>query len=560
MFGSCDMLIVGAELDLNIIRSPVRYPSFGSLLLAEDRGDLEIGTEQAEQTVIYRIYEKGEQICIVRDSFDTENGIFIRKFKTSRPISFMIQTPDYVRFLHRKPIRTMKMNHPCFCCFLPAGLAVNGYEALTHDSFLSAAFVGDIGYDWESESVTFQRGRGCMILCTHSDPNTLAKRMSGEVSRIEKLLDEEIKTVKRESRTFNANLHLLSRLTTHKGLILSDPNMPKIDPMTQYLCTRAFIAIGENRRARHILRAYTDSFSKTNRITWSESGGCKAQPAPCEDSVTPALVILAAQTLPKTKFSESITPMLCTLIKRQRAQLVRAMMPFNGNENCPEAKYLTYHGSALATVLFTESAKALCEMLGDDESELTCRLKEDIAECESRFAGNFIAQGTPLLNSPARETSSRRPRFKFGYCEYCSPRSAEPEATWLDRTHYGIYLCPECSVKGVPEKHAIDPNSRRVSYHIVLWAALMNSPLYPRGLVRQIAMSLISCPENEIVCRTDAALLKYTARKFELEEKYITAAEKLEERFDNEITAASIALDILFDTVPKKRRKRQAKR
>lgn len=41
LLGSCDMLFVGAELDLIEIRSPARHPCLGSLSLA-DEGELEI--------------------------------------------------------------------------------------------------------------------------------------------------------------------------------------------------------------------------------------------------------------------------------------------------------------------------------------------------------------------------------------------------------------------------------------------------------------------------------------------------------------------------------------
>lgn len=465
-----------------------------------------------------------------------------------------------MRTLHRKPVNSKRANYPCFCSYLPKGLRLDGYDTLECDSFVSFAFIGDCDYNWETESVTLHRGRGCMIICTHSDPNALAKKMVCEIRKNEAALEEWKPSARaKPSGGSEEAVHLLSCLTTNEGLILSDPYLGTIDPMTQFLCVRALMAIGENRRARRILRAYFKSFLRDNRVSWSQSGGCMSIPAPCEDSVTPALIILAARYLPETKFIEDITPMLCTLMKHQRNQLVRAMMPFNGNERESAAKYLTYHGSSFATILFIESAKALCEMPGEREVELVEKLKTDVEECQRHFVSNFIVEGTPLLNSPARETAHRRPRFKFGYCEHCSPRAAAPEPTWLERTHYGVYLCSECSLGGVPERHAIDPNLQKISYNSVLWAALIGSALYPRGLVRQIAMSLISCPENEVNCRADAAILKFIARKFELDEKYILAAEELESRFDEEISASAIALDVLYHIEPKKRKRRTQK-
>ena len=47
--------------------------------------------------------------------------------------------------------------------------------------------------------------------------------------------------------------------------------------------------------------------------------------------------------------------------------------------------------------------------------------------------------------------------------------------------------------------------------------------------------------------------------QFELDEKYILAAEELESRFDEEISASAIALDVLYHIEPKKRKRRTQK-
>ena len=202
------------------------------------------------------------------------------------------------------------------------------------------------------------------------------------------------------------------------------------------------------------------------------------------------------------------------------------MMPFNGNENEPEARYIPHQGSALATLLFIHSGRELCRYLKNNGSRRLEEIEEAVDSAAGHFHKNFIRDGIPFLNCPTREVIKAQSRFKFGYCECCSPRYADPESSWVEKTSHGIYLCPSClkNVPGASQKPFLDRNGRRISYQTVLAAALFGSDIYPRGLIRQIASSAIF---SEVRSSFDAAMLSYLARRYELDKKYVDAADAI---------------------------------
>ncbi len=519
--------------DIRFVRAPSNSPSFYSFGLTEI-GGLERKSEydHRNRTAVHAFYNKEDKDIIISDSFDGENGVFIRKCISSRTVKFAFSIEKQVRPFVNKPLKTSRGSFPAFCVYIPADTFIDGFDICEYDRFLLAAFCGDAEYYPESLSGHFGVGESYMIICADSDPNRLVKTALHSITQCSGLLGGQptIPEVKNCEENDPAEyLNTLISLTAKDGFVLSDPVDLCIDPITQYLAVRAFLHAGMTDNALAIIDAYYKRYAENGGILWGEKGGRKTLRSACEASVTNALVIMAALSLPPGKLSERHYSMLCALMKQQRALIANSMMPFNGNEPEPEAKYLTYHGSAFATLLFIESGRELCRRMRRSGSAELESIEPVVDEAAAHFHRNFIKEGVPLLNCPTRDIAHARPRFKFGYCENCSPRSADPQPCWTEKTIYGVYICPECSHRGASERHPvfIDPALRRISYTTVLTSAAIGTSLYPRGLIRQIAASLILYPENEIKTRFDAALLAYIARRYELERRYIDMADKL---------------------------------
>lgn len=527
--GDHSLLLGFAGVDIPIVRAPSGSPSFGSFTI-DDPGASEFKSEYDHscELAVHTLYNGRYRDVILCDRFERGESVFIRRCIASRRVSFSFSFENQVRRFFTKPLNTSHGTFPAFCTYIPASAQIDGFNVCGHDRFLLTAFCGEAELFTEMMTGCFNAGESYMIVCADTDPDRMIKRALSAISRCAQLIGNESPPKMKKAAESDAAEHLnaLISLTSKEGFILSDANEVRVDPITQYFCVRAFLHAGMPDRALAIIDAYYNRFAERGQFLWLEKGGGISLDSACPAAVTNALVVLAALSLPKDMLGEKHHSMIHTLMKQQRDLLSKGMLPFNGNEDTLEARYLTYQGSALSTMLFIESAREFCRRALPADAE-SIALAAD--EAMSGFHRNFVKDGSPLISCPTRDISHARPRYKFGYCENCAPRSADPRPCWTHRTAYGVYLCPDCLGSGASDRHPVfvDPSLRRISYTTVLIASLIGSSIYPRGLVRQIAASLIMYPENEIKSQTGAALLAYVARRYELDGKYIDRADSL---------------------------------
>lgn len=527
--GNSSLLLCHAAADIPIIRAPSNGPSFCSLKILCGESTVKSECCHTDRIFHHTFYGEEYKNAEMFDSFDEENAVFVRRCLCFEDMPFFFSFEKEIRSFFTTPIKTMRSTYPAACIYLPVGSSVAGFGSCNHDRFLMIAFFGSVEFNSDIGRGVFLTGEGGMVLLADDDPNRLMKRAVTALNKSLLELGTPLPDVKpREEHDPSEYINTLISLTTANGFVLSDPIELRVDPLTQYFAIRAFLHAGMIERARAIIDAYCDIFSKKGEVFWCEEGGKTVRRSVCEGSLTPALIILAALSFPKGILTEKHFAVLCEMMKHQRSFLLNHTMPFNGNEDEFEARYLTYQGSSMATLLFIQSGRELCRYLrryGIGELEEIERAVDDTV---THFHANFIKEGVPLLNCTSRDIAQLYPRFKFGYCESCSPRSADPQPCWLKKTHSGAYLCPSCieinpNGKRIP---TLDRTARRISYNTVLFSALLGADLYPRGLVRQIASSVISYP-SEVKSSFDAALLCYVARRYELDSKYVTMADEI---------------------------------
>ena len=526
IIGNDKLLLCTDAADIPIVRSPSVSPSFCSFSLNTDGLTLKSEHRHREgvfRHVFYGTELKSAEIC---DRFDSEERIFIRSCTVYEELSFSFAFEERVKVFSDLPLKNQRGSFPTLCLYLPAYSSVPGFKPSTEDRFLMIGFCGEVDFDPESATGRFLIGESRMIICEDTDPNRLFTRAVIALGRYSQPEGTGSKLKAFEEKDPAGYLNALISLTDECGFVLCDPNALNIDPLTQYFAVRAFIHAGRIKPAKAIIDAYCRIFAEKGSILWCEEGGRRPSRSAFEESITPALIILAALSLPDGSLTEKQLSLLCEMMKRQKSLLVNHMMPFNGNEDEPEARYIPHQGSALATLLFIHSGRELCRYLKIKGSRRLEDIEQSVDSAASHFHGNFIKDGIPFLNCPTREVIKAQPRFKFGYCEYCSPRSADPEPCWVHKSAHGIYLCPSClkNQPGAAQRYHLDRNGRRISYKTVLLAALIGSDIYPRGLVRQVVSSVIF---SDVRSSFDAATLCYLARKYELDKRYVDAADEI---------------------------------
>ncbi|MGN1215097.1 MAG: hypothetical protein ACI4TJ_02510, partial [Candidatus Cryptobacteroides sp.] len=239
-----------------------------------------------------------------------------------------------------------------------------------------------------------------------------------------------------------------------------------------YGVSRAMLALGHAEEARKVLEFYFDIFSEYGYIRNAQAAGWKGIFHPHENDeteITGYLIVQAFDYYEKTgdaAFIEKIMPMLCWAAEAQQRNIIKGMLPFNGDETYIAGgvvpRSVMYHGSAEATLLFIEGCNKLLDFVGERSlwpEEKVNSLRHDVQECILLYRSNFFVDGKFYLNNPEREEGIEYPETRPGVCLY--PGYLEH---YLETYHYKgpLYFCKDCmerDMSGIeipkPERYSI---------------------------------------------------------------------------------------------------------
>ena len=228
-----------------------------------------------------------------------------------------------------------------------------------------------------------------------------------------------------------------------------------------YGVSRAMLALGHSEEARKVLQFYFDIFSEYGYIRNAQAAGWKGVFHPHENDeteITGYLIVQAFDYYEKTgdaAFIEKIMPMLEWAASAQQKNIVKGMLPFNGDETYIAGgvvpRSVMYHGSAEATLLFIEGGNKLLDFVSSRglwSDEKTASLRKDIDTCTSLYRSNFFVDGRFYLNNPEREEGIEYPETRPGVCLY--PGYLEH---YLETYHYKgpLYFCKDCMERDMSE-------------------------------------------------------------------------------------------------------------
>jgi len=223
----------------------------------------------------------------------------------------------------------------------------------------------------------------------------------------------------------------------------------------QYGVSRGYLALGYDEEARKILDFYWTIWQQFGVIHNAQAMGIPGIFHIHENDeveLTGYLIIQAFDYYKKTRndvYLKKILPMLQWAWRLQKRNLVKDMLPFNGDETYVAGGLLPRtalnDGSAEATLLFIKSGGYLLQYLqehhiGDPDS--IRRDKERVAAVTARYRENFIRNGRLMANNPDRMTVAEMPPFRHGVCA-----GKIFGIVWTQKDPNGNYLCPICRTK-----------------------------------------------------------------------------------------------------------------
>jgi len=258
----------------------------------------------------------------------------------------------------------------------------------------------------------------------------------------------------------------------------------------QYGVSRGFLALGYHEEAKSILDFYWQIWKKFGLLHNAQAIGVPGVFHIHEnDEVeqTGYLIIQAFDYLKKTSdvnFVKTIFPMLQWAWNVQKKNLVKNMLPFNGDETYVAGGILPRtalnDGSAESTLLFLQSGRLLLPFMKEyklwsSDSILSDeKLKLTVAD---HYPENFIKEGRIIANNPSRMTIAEMPSFRHGVC------AGGHGVVYTKKDKNGNYLCPKCYL----EKKEFPPYGPKSFYipSIALTPLYIGSDLIPAKLIKQ---------------------------------------------------------------------------
>ncbi|MDB5024932.1 MAG: hypothetical protein JWP78_2687 [Mucilaginibacter sp.] len=259
---------------------------------------------------------------------------------------------------------------------------------------------------------------------------------------------------------------LIKTQQSTEGAVLAGHNYHMGYVRDQYGVSRGLLRMGYYPEARAILNFYWNVWYRKGVLHNAQGIGMDAFHIHENDNVELSgyLIMQAFDYFKKTNdkaFIKQIFPMLEWAWHSQQKQLIKHMLPFNGDETYVAGDMLPrsalLDGSSEATMLFLTSSDPFLQWIDNSKSWPASDLADArllVKQVKEHFSENFIENGKLLTNNPRRMEGEVYPGFRHGVCESCRAFG------WTQKTENNRYLCPVCFAtktlpKAEPKKYFI---------------------------------------------------------------------------------------------------------
>jgi Glucoamylase and related glycosyl hydrolases len=478
--GNGRILAYGRQADiLQLSGPPYSSPSVWSMTL-EPGLDVTSVREKGTAVWHHQIMRNGKPVAEITDFMPMDQPCFVRKIKAAS--SFYFNTGQLKEGVVLENLAAFTLNQPVTSAFLlktPAGtFFYNDYPVLEEacHQFITLGNAtltpGKLQIE-KGESVFLVAGGPSYPECTaaaHLALSTGIDRQLGQSRTwwagftaqrkdFDNLLPASLPLRDKLLQTIDDVSVMIKCQQATEGAVIAGYNYHLGYVRDQYGVSRGLLKLGYTNEARQILRFYYDIWKREGRIQNAQGVGNKAFHVHENDHVeiTGYLIIQAFDYLKSTgdeAFIREIFPMLNWAWQVQTGELIKGMLPFNGDETFVAGGILPRtalcDGSAEATLLFINAGEALVTWSKKNRmwsSREITRAEQILAETKALYPGNFISGGKLQTNNPGRMEGQEYPPFRHGVCEQMGHVEGCQFFGWTQKTSTNRYLCTNCYVK-----------------------------------------------------------------------------------------------------------------
>ncbi|MEC5144017.1 hypothetical protein [Chitinophaga sp. 212800010-3] len=448
-----------------------------SVLDMQLNGHLAVTSRREKGTAIWQheLYRDGKKIATLTDFVADSLPCFIRKIQCTEPVSFRIGRPVATPAFVNSNTYKDDMTGSAILLKTPPGTFVYGKYPMILESCHQLLVKGHARLSDSSLECT--PGETTFMICGGpSYPEC--------VNNTKAVLRQETATLLEASRKywqnfssgripfndrFPANVPLREKLLEEiddvaiiiktqqsvEGAVLAGHNYHLGYIRDQYGVSRCLLKLGYYKEAKAILDFYFRIWQQKGVLHNAQGIGMDAFHIHENDEVeiTGYLIIQAFDYYNKTRdasFLRKILPMLEWAWQCQTKNLVKHMLPFNGDETYVAGGILPrttlMDGSAEATLLFITGGELLLDWVHQQHLWPAATIaagNKILQETKAHYAANFLDNGKLLTNNPLRMNNETYPPFRHGVCEGIGGPGCEYFG-WTQRTSANRYLCAHC--------------------------------------------------------------------------------------------------------------------
>lgn len=479
--GNGRMLVYGKQADIiQLSGPPYSTPSIWSMTLEQG---LTVASSRERGTAVWhhQIMKDGRPIAEITDFMSTELPCFVRKIKANAPFYFATEQLKTGLVLDN-PGLFNSAELPVESAYLfktPAGAYIyNNYPTLEEacHQFLTLGKAtltpGKLQIE-KGESVFMVAGGPSYPECNTTAVQALAfgtvellnqsrEWWAGFTARrknFDKLLPASLPMRDKLLQTIDDVSVMIKCQQGREGGVIAGYNYHLGYVRDQYGVSRGLLKLGYTEEARQILDFYYQIWKKEGCIHNAQGVGNKAFHVHENDHVeiTGYFIIQAFDYLKASgdeAFLKEIFPMLNWAWQVQTGELIKGMLPFNGDETYVAGGLLPRialsDGSAEATLLFINGGELLLKWAGKNHLWTTREMgkaEQILAETKKLYAENFLVEGKLQTNNPGRMEGQKYPAFRHGVCEQMGRVEGCEFFGWTQKTPTNRYLCANCFVK-----------------------------------------------------------------------------------------------------------------
>ena len=481
---------------IQLFGPPYSSPSLLQMKLIDStiqiKSEREIGTAIWNHTLI----KKGKVIGTITDFVDPKLPCLIRKFNLRQPITFSLILNDKVRIIKNTASYRRYNFKDGLLVESPRGIAFYNDYPMPLKQYLQIGGKNNIQINGNVNGhylkIDCEKGEGylyfiggprypdCVLnsetaFLTPYDSLLLSTRLywqkfSSRRIDFAKILPSNLPERDKLLKTIDDVSILIKTQQSSEGGVLAGHNYHLAYIRDEYGVSRCLLKLGYYQEARDILKFYWKIWQRKSVLHNAQGIGVDAFHLAENDEVeiTGYLIIQAFDYLAKSKdtdFVKEIFPMLEWAWKSQKINLVKYMLPFNGDETYVAGGVLPRStlndGSAEATLLFITGGKKLIPFATENKLWDKTRIDENqklLRETIEHYRQNFFEKGHLVTNNPARTIGLKLPQFRYGVCEELGQVPGCEFFGWTQKTKNNRYLCPVCFAsralpKVVPHKY-----------------------------------------------------------------------------------------------------------